>query len=157
LTAAEIFDLKLNADMVVLSACQTAIGSLYRGEGIMSLARSFRYAGARTIVASLWNVDDAQTPTLMQFFYENLNHGATKAAALTLAKRQYLSITAHDKAHPFYWAGFMMIGDEGALKTVSNGIWWVLVGILGVLVVGYFVVKRYRNATFRSRIREVNK
>jgi CHAT domain-containing protein len=157
LTATEIFDLKLNADMVVLSACQTAIGSLYRGEGIMSLARSFRYAGARTIVASLWNVDDAQTPTLMQFFYENLNQGATKAAALTLAKRQYLSITAHDKAHPFYWAGFMMIGDEGELKTVSHGIWWVIGGILGGLVVGYFVLRGYRNATFRSRIREVNK
>ena len=136
LTAAEIFNLKIPAEMVVLSACRTAVGRLYRGEGIMSLARSFRYAGARTLVASLWNVDDTQTPNLMAFFYENLKKGLSKSSALTNAKRQYLTTVSHDKAHPFYWAGFLLIGEETALKTNDfTWIWWLLGIILSVFLV----------------------
>lgn len=141
LRAAEIFNLKLNAEMVVLSACRTAVGRLYRGEGIMSLARSFRYAGARTLVASLWNVDDTQTPSLMTFFYEQLKKGMSKSAALTMAKREYLKTVSHDKAHPFYWAGFLLIGDESALTTHPLGwIAWALV----VICLLFFVFRWYK-------------
>ena len=71
----ELYQLRLNADMVVLSACETGVGELQRGEGIISLARGFSYAGAKSVVQSLWNVDDRSTKDMMHYFYTNLRKG----------------------------------------------------------------------------------
>jgi CHAT domain-containing protein/tetratricopeptide (TPR) repeat protein len=110
LQATEIFNLNLNADMVVLSACQTGLGKLIRGEGIVGLTRAFMYAGTPTVMVSLWSVSDVSTATLMGDFYENL---VKKKLNITDALRKaQLSMLRDEKfAHPFYWAPFVIFGD----------------------------------------------
>jgi CHAT domain-containing protein len=110
LQAAEIFNLKLNADLVVLSACQTGLGKLVRGEGMVGLTRSFMYAGTPSVVVSLWSVSDMSTAALMGEFYKNLiKNKLSKTDALRQAQ---LTLMRDEKyAHPFYWAPFILIGD----------------------------------------------
>ncbi len=102
----EIFDLKLNADLVVLSACDTS-GTQVTGEGLVGLTRAFFYAGASSLVVSLWRAQDASTPELMAGFYRQLGQG--KAEALRSAKLEM--IAAGRYAHPSYWAPFILVGD----------------------------------------------
>lgn len=114
LYARDLYAMELNADLVVLSACETGIGRLQRGEGIISLARAFAYAGARSIVTTLWPVNDERTKTLMTLFYKNLRNGKmTKDAALQKAKSDFLE---KYEAHPFFWSGFIGIGDMQAIR-----------------------------------------
>ena len=110
LQAKEIFNLDLNADLVVLSACQTGLGKLIRGEGMVGLTRAFMYAGTPTVMVSLWSVSDVSTATLMGEFYRNLvKEKLSKTEALRNAQ---LSMLGNEKfAHPFYWAPFVIIGD----------------------------------------------
>ncbi|MBS1796134.1 MAG: CHAT domain-containing protein [Acidobacteria bacterium] len=106
----QIYKLKLNADLVVLSACQTALGRDVRGEGLIGLTRGFMYAGARRIVASLWKVDDAATAEFMKIFYRNmLVRKLNPAAALSRAKQEIRQIARFKS--PYYWAGFTIQGD----------------------------------------------
>ena len=95
------------ARLVVLSACQTHVGPTNRGDEVQSLANAFLYAGAREVLASLWPVSDRSTAQLMQIFYSGLNRGLTPAAALQQAMQE-MSRQGH---HPYYWAGFQLIGD----------------------------------------------
>ncbi|HUX58090.1 MAG TPA: CHAT domain-containing protein [Bacteroidales bacterium] len=108
--AAEIFNLDLDADLVVLSACQTGLGKLMRGEGMVGLTRAFMYAGAQSVLVSLWSVSDISTATLMSEFYKNLiTRKLYKTDALRKAQ---LTLMSNEKfAHPFYWAPFVLIGD----------------------------------------------
>ena len=110
LQAKEIFNLNLNADLVVLSACQTGLGKLIRGEGMVGLTRAFMYAGTPAVMVSLWSVADVSTATLMEEFYRNLvKKKLSKTEALRNAQ---LSMLGNEKfAHPFYWAPFVLIGD----------------------------------------------
>ncbi len=106
----EIYNLKLNADLVVLSGCQTALGKEVKGEGLIGLTRGFMYAGTPRVVASLWNVDDRATAELMKWFYKGmLNEELTPAAAL----RQAQVKLANDSrwAVPYYWAAFIIQGE----------------------------------------------
>ncbi len=116
LYARDLYNYSLNADMVVLSACETGIGKLRRGEGIVSLARAFAYAGAKSIFTTLWQVSDAKTAELMRLFYKNLKKGMGKDAALRQAKLDFLKNNKGEASHPFYWAGMIGIGDMGALR-----------------------------------------
>jgi CHAT domain-containing protein len=116
LYARDIYNLQLNADLVTLSACETGIGELQGGEGIISLARAFAYAGAKSIVTSLWSVSDAKTKDLMIDFYKNLRKGMLKDEALRQAKLDFLKRNRGQVAHPFYWAGFVGIGNMGRIK-----------------------------------------
>src|SRR5262249_9901254 len=100
LTMPEVTHLRLNADLVVLSACETGRGDLVAGEGVVGLSRSFLYAGSRGIVCSLWNVDDARTATLMAALYSELKGGKVSSAeALARARRKLIA----DEQAPFYW------------------------------------------------------
>jgi CHAT domain-containing protein len=112
----DLYNLTLNADLVVLSACETGIGKLKRGEGIISLARAFAYAGAKSIVTSLWSVNDAKTKDLMLFFFKNLKKGKSKDAALREAKLTLMKQKDHPNAHPFFWAGFIGMGDRTEMR-----------------------------------------
>lgn len=112
----DLYNLQLNADMVVLSACETGIGKLQRGEGIISLARAFAYAGAKSIVSTLWEVNDKSTSELMKLFYKELKKGKTKDEALRLARLSYLNKTTVRGAHPFFWAAFIPVGDMSKIK-----------------------------------------
>jgi CHAT domain-containing protein len=106
----EIYNLRLPADLVVLSACQTALGEEIKGEGLVGLTRGFMHAGAQRVVASLWQVDDVATADLMQRFYrgmlkENLRPAAAlRAAQIEMSKSPRWS-------SPYYWAGFVMQGE----------------------------------------------
>jgi len=108
--AREIQRTRLNADVVVLSACETGSGRLQGQEGVMNLARAFLIAGARSVVASLWDVDDRSTATLMESFYEHLKGGLTVNEALRQAQRDFIKDYG-EKARPNLWAGFEVIGD----------------------------------------------
>ena len=112
----DLYNLTFNADMVVLSACETGIGKLQHGEGIISLARAFAYAGAKSIITSLWGVNDTKTKDLMLLFYKNLKKGKTKDVSLREAKLSFINQNTTAKAHPFYWAGFIGIGDMSKIR-----------------------------------------
>ena len=112
----DLYNLRLNADLVVLSACETGVGKLQRGEGVISLARAFAYSGAKAIVTSIWSVNDAKTKDLMVFFYQNLKRGQAKNEALRQAKLQYLDTHTVEACHPYFWSGFIGIGEQGAVR-----------------------------------------
>lgn len=140
----DLYNLKLNAELVVLSACETGIGELQKGEGIISLARGFSYAGAKSILTTLWSVDDKNTKEMMQSFYEYLQQGMDKDAALRQAKLTYLEAHPDSEAHPFFWAGFVPIGDMTAMSGEGFGRWvYLLMAMLafGVLLKYYFSKK----------------
>ncbi|PKP22189.1 MAG: hypothetical protein CVU05_05040 [Bacteroidetes bacterium HGW-Bacteroidetes-21] len=102
----EIYSVKTNADLVVLSACNSGVGPIYNGEGLMALPRGFIYAGVPNVLASLWKVHDIKTKVLMVAFYKHLLDGNNYAKALRLAKLDCI-YTGH---HPLDWAGFVLIG-----------------------------------------------
>ncbi len=106
----QIYNLNLNSDLVVLSACQTALGKDVRGEGLIGLTRGFMYAGARRVVASLWKVDDAATAEFMKRFYQNLlQKKLAPASALRQAQLEMKRIPRFKSA--YFWAGFTLQGD----------------------------------------------
>ncbi|HEX7333933.1 MAG TPA: CHAT domain-containing protein [Pyrinomonadaceae bacterium] len=108
LSAYEVFNLKLQADLVVLSACETGLGKEVKGEGLMSLMRAFMYAGASSVVISLWNVNDESASDLMIRFYRNLKTGMSKGEALRQAQLE----TINDNGFPFFWAPFILVGKS---------------------------------------------
>jgi CHAT domain-containing protein/tetratricopeptide (TPR) repeat protein len=106
----EIFNLRLPAELVVLSACQTGLGKEVKGEGLVGLTRGFMYAGAARVVASLWRVDDTATAELMKLFYRRmLRDGMRPAAALREAQVEMWKMAPGRS--PFYWAGFVLQGE----------------------------------------------
>jgi CHAT domain-containing protein len=106
----EIYNMNLSADLVVLSACQTALGKEIKGEGLIGLMRGFMYAGSPRVVASLWKVDDVATAELMKLFYQKmLKEGMTAAAALRGAKNEMRKQKRWNA--PFYWAAFEIQGE----------------------------------------------
>ena len=108
LTASEIFNLDLNADIVGLSACKTGLGVQSAGEGVVGLSRAFMYAGTDTVLVSLWSVSDESTYKLMVKFFDGLKSGKDKMTALKEAK-DYLRNNGYD--NPFYWAPFILMGE----------------------------------------------
>ncbi|NEU76423.1 CHAT domain-containing protein [Hassallia byssoidea VB512170] len=108
LTAAEIFDLKLNAELLVLSACETGRGRL-TGDGVVGLSRSLIYAGVPSVIVSLWTVPDDSTKLLMTEFYKNLQHNPDKAQALRQA--MLMLKTSQEYSRPLQWAAFTLIGE----------------------------------------------
>ncbi|HRI61902.1 MAG TPA: CHAT domain-containing protein, partial [Saprospiraceae bacterium] len=139
----EIYNLRLNADLAVLSACNTGRGQLAKGEGVISLARAFKYAGCSNVLMSLWQADDQATAQIMQGFYRYLKEGKGKDTSIRQAKLDYLS--AGNRNHPFFWGAFVLIGDDRPLEQPSNRIWYG-VGIL--LLAGaafvYWPIKRFK-------------
>ncbi|MFL6199849.1 MAG: CHAT domain-containing protein, partial [Thermoanaerobaculia bacterium] len=110
LTAAQVRELRLQADIVVLSACRTGLGREVRGEGLVGLSQSFLAAGASSVMASLWNVDDRATAALMDRFYDELlHHGRPPAEALRRAQLSLRSVPRWRA--PYYWGGFVLQGD----------------------------------------------
>ena len=106
----DIYNLKLSAELVALSACQTGLGKEIKGEGLVGLTRGFMYAGAPRVVASLWKVDDLATAELMKLFYQGmLKDGLPAGAALRAAQ---LELSRQKRwASPYFWAGFVLHGE----------------------------------------------
>jgi CHAT domain-containing protein len=111
LTALEVAGLDLaGTELAVLSACETGVGAVQNGEGVYGLRRALVLAGVRTQIASLWKVDDAATRDLMIDYYRRLQAGAGRSQALREAQLTMLKDPA--RAHPYYWASFITIGEE---------------------------------------------
>jgi CHAT domain-containing protein len=109
----DIRHLDINADLVVLSGCDTSAGRLQGQEGIANLVRDFFYAGARTVVASLWEAGDVSTKGLMKGYYSHLAAGEDKAQALRNAKLDQLKEFGAQSV-PFQWAGFVVAGEANS-------------------------------------------
>ena len=138
----EIYNIILNAEMVVLSACETGIGELKKGEGIISMARAFAYAGAKSIVTSLWNVDDRSTSDIMKYFYHHLDHGERKSTALRNAKLDYLESNDNQASHPFFWAPMVAIGDMDEVQLNNKRKNWGWTALFGLGLIGVFFYRR---------------
>lgn len=142
----DLYNYRINADMVVLSACETNLGQYFRGEGVYSLARSFAYAGCNSIVTSLWKVNQKSTAELMKSYYVHIKKGLDKSEALRQAKLELMQ-KGSVESHPYYWAGFVVLGNEDEIKLDKNWkeywVWFVftLVIITGVTL-GYKKIRR---------------
>jgi CHAT domain-containing protein len=154
----DIYNMNLsNTQLVVLSACQTALGKEVRGEGLVGLSRGFIYAGASSVIASLWKVDDRATTQLMTYFYKGLfEEGLTTSAALRQAKVKMWQQSRYRE--PFYWAAFVLQGEYrdqitppvrrqfAALQALPAGLILISVGFLIFLL----IKRRRQNLTRAS-------
>lgn len=143
LYAGNLYNLDLRADMVVLSACETGIGELQQGEGILSIARAFFYAGAKSIVTTLWSIDDKASLEIMVDFYQGLENGAAKDEALRDSKLSFINNNSR-RAHPLFWAAYVPIGnmESIAIGRESDYLPYLLGGF--VLLLGLFFYMKSR-------------
>lgn len=143
LKAAELYSMKLNAEMVVLGACDTGRGKINKGEGIRSLARVFTYIGCPSLVASLWKASDEATKKIMLPFYENLAKKQPKDIALQNAQIQYLNAEHPELTSPSFWGHLALIGDAKPIEITKTKHYWMY-GILLVLslFLGYKILMK---------------
>jgi CHAT domain-containing protein/Tfp pilus assembly protein PilF len=146
----ELYNMQLNAKMVVLSACRSGDGLLQKGEGIMSLARGFLYAGCPSIVMTLWNVEDRTGAQIMYQFYKQIKKGKSKDKALQASKLEYLASAPPHKTHPYYWAGYLQIGDQSAIFVSARlKIFFIAVCLVLLLITAVYL-KKSKNAPGQS-------
>lgn len=134
----ELYTYKNNADLVTLSACNTSLGELAKGEGVLSLARGFFYSGSKSVVSSLWEVNDKSTSEIMTDFYKNLKKGQTKSEAINNAKRDYITNHSLSEKSPYYWSSFILIGDAGTINLTSNLYLYLITGLLLLVIILLF-------------------
>ena len=143
LSLEEIYKLNIPAELVTLSACETGIGKVLSGEGVLSLSRGFAYAGSKSIINSLWSVDDKSTSQIMTSMYDYLSKGDRKDIALRKAKLDYINNASPKEKHPFYWAGFVAIGDMspivGSKFSPSN---FLILGVIAIMLLVLLFCKR---------------
>ncbi len=141
----ELYTFKNNADLVTLSACNTSLGDMAKGEGVISLARGFFHSGSKSVVSSLWKVNDKSTSGIMRSFYKGLKGGETKSEALNNAKRAYLNTHSLSAQSPYYWSSFVLIGDSGKVDVQFNN--YLYYGLLLLFIpLGVLVRKKFKKA-----------
>jgi CHAT domain-containing protein len=140
----ELYSLDLNPELVVLSACETGVGKLQKGEGAMSIARGFQYAGTQNILFSLWKINDQSTSMIMESFYKQYRNHASLYTANHDSKLDYLHdrSISNNKKSPYYWAPFMYYGKLTPPEKSNASLLLLGVGILFVVLV--FILKRFR-------------
>lgn len=137
-----------HANLVVLSACKTGYGKYAQGEGIISLGRSFMYAGIPSIVMTLWELNDQTSVEVMQHFYYNLVKGQSKDKAMQNAKLQYLEEHNGFMTHPFFWASFICIGNQHPIPInylSPTWYWWILLVIIGISIIGWLLWRKRKS------------
>ncbi len=130
----ELFNLNLPGQLAVLSACNTGGGRLEQGEGIISLARGFFYAGIPSVVMTLWEIEDHSSADLMALFYKNLHDGYPNDVALQIAKVSYLENAGRLQSHPYFWAGYVNIGKTEPV-IFNDGILTKTIVYLGIATI----------------------
>ena len=147
----EIYNLNIPSQLVILSACNTATGKLESGEGILSLERAFQYAGSKSLLSTLWTVDDAASAEITQYFLENLNVGLSKDIALQKAKLKFLSQTSPEKLAPFYWSSFKLTGNTMVYSEKKNAllVWLLGMGLFAVFFFIFYRRKQRKNLIFQ--------
>lgn len=135
----ELYNLNMNPDLVVLSACETGIGKLYKAEGAMSVARGFQFAGAQNLLFSLWKVNDYTTSVFMADFYKNVKNNVPYFEANTNAKIAFLKDKSipNAKKSPYYWSSFVYYGSISSEEKSGNYIYYI---ISLLIVIGLFLV-----------------
>jgi CHAT domain-containing protein len=108
LRMSEVMGLSLNADVAALTACQTALGRELYGEGVMGMGRAFQFAGARSVLMSLWSVSEESSTVMVEHFFKRLKEGKGKMEAFQLARDD---IRKRGYDHPFFWAPFILVGE----------------------------------------------
>ena len=136
LSDVNLYNLELNTEMAVLSACNTGSGELLKGEGVMNLARGFINAGCSSTIMSMWSVDDCATADLMLMFYKEIKKGSCKDEALRKAKIEYLNSANKTKLHPYYWAAFIPFGNMKAIDLHQP--WYAHLAVPMVLILSVF-------------------
>ncbi|RKD89718.1 CHAT domain-containing protein [Mangrovibacterium diazotrophicum] len=136
LNTSEIYNMQLNARMAVLSACNTGSGKMQKGEGVMSLARGFLYAGCPSIIMTLWEVEDESGAEIMRSFYRFLSNGKNKADALRLAKLEHIENADPLKAHPHFWLAYVAVGNTSPLFMGKD---LYFIGIVVVIILALVV------------------
>jgi CHAT domain-containing protein len=128
--------MKLNAQMAVLSSCSSGFGKMQKGEGMMSLARGFIYAGCPSIIMTLWQVTDQSSSELMTSFYKYLKKGKSKQESMRLAKLDYLDSADDLTSNPYFWSGFVVVGDGNPIYRKSGMAYWMIIvtAFIGVLL-----------------------
>lgn len=142
LYAFEIYNQNLSSNLAILTACETGKPAFQPGEGMVSLAHAFSYAGSESILTSLWQIDEKSSAEVLSFFYDYLAGGLPKDKALRLAKIDYLKRARGRTLHPQYWAGLVLMGDTSPIdlsKPVS-WVWWAL-GLLALAAGGWLVYR----------------
>lgn len=139
----DIYTLNLNADLVVLSACETGIGKEVRGEGLLSLNNAFLQSGAKTVMASLWKVEDAATLELMKHFYEAM--ASDKLTPSQALRQAQIRLRANPQyKSPFYWAAFTVQGDYRNVPKISRGfgLWIYLLPVFAAILIGFYILRK---------------
>ncbi|MEO0472189.1 MAG: CHAT domain-containing tetratricopeptide repeat protein [Bacteroidota bacterium] len=137
LYAHEIYGQQWSGPLTVLSACQTGSGPLRSGEGVMSLARAFRYSGSRNVLTTLWQTDDQSVARLTSSVFQQLVDGKPLESALQLARQKHLLEADQFHAHPYFWAGYVLIGEGGEIHfshQKSGYYWWLVFPILLIML-----------------------
>ncbi|MGK7396368.1 MAG: CHAT domain-containing protein [Candidatus Cyclobacteriaceae bacterium M3_2C_046] len=137
LNAYELYNMQLNNELVVLSACNTGYGKLHKGEGVMSLSRAFNYAGSRSLIMSLWAVNDHSTAEIMNYFYQELASGRSKDEALRQAKITYLEKADLLMSHPYYWGAFIASGNMDPLIQQEE---YSMISLLMIIALTLFTI-----------------
>ena len=141
----EIYNQNLASNLAILTACETGKPTFQAGEGMISLAHAFNYAGSESILTSLWKIDEQSSAQIIEHFYGYLKEGLAKDEALQKAKLDYLATAKGRTLAPQYWAGLVLIGDTAPidLQTSSNIVFW-FVGFILILLIA-LAIKRKRN------------
>ena len=136
--------------MVVLSACNSGTGTLYYGEGLMSLARGFTLAGASSVIKTAWEINDEASVSIMTQFYYHLSKGKEKNEAMRLAKLEYLKKASPSYADPYFWAAYEVLGD---ISPVSHNRteYYIIFSLLGILAAGILLFYFKRRRIFSDR------
>jgi len=144
LHAYELYGLPLEAELAVLNACESGLGNLQKGEGMISLAYSIHYAGCPSTVLSLWKVDEKVSTQITEDFLIYLEQGLSTSQALRQAKLDFLATASPALQHPFYWGGMVLMGKDDAVELGQKRSWWYVFLIIGSMTVGliYWLIRR---------------
>lgn len=136
----EIYNQNLASNLAILTACETGKPTYQAGEGMISLAHAFNYAGSESILTSLWKIDEQSSAKIIDLFYQNILKGLAKDKALQKAKLTYISSAEGRTVSPQYWAGLVLIGDTTPIniQTSSNLVLWFL-GIITIILLAVFL------------------
>ncbi|MCG2419934.1 CHAT domain-containing protein [Aequorivita sp. F47161] len=144
----EIYNTNLSSNLAILTACETGKPTYQPGEGMISLAHAFNYAGSESILTSLWQIDEESSVKIIQNFYDNLAVGMTKDEALRQAKLNYIATAKGRTVSPQYWAGMVLIGKTAPIQLQHgfNPIWWWVFGLLAIGILIIFLLIRKKSS-----------
>jgi CHAT domain-containing protein len=143
----DIYTCDLGADLTLLTACESGRPGYQDGEGMVSLAHAFNYAGSQRILTALWKVDEQSSNVITEFFVQNLKHGDATDIALQKAKLRYLQQAEGRLQAPAYWAGLVIMGEPAklAFNTTTTYIGWIVAALILIGLTTIFIFIKSKN------------